>query len=99
MKRYRVILNGQNFSMDNGNGAEKIGFYTTRWVKAESPEKAELAAVELVKNDSSLKHSVQNEKSDPPTIFLEELSEVGWFEFFRRNPGGGYTFYPENGEK
>jgi len=98
MRRYRIVLRGQNFSIDHGSGVEKFGFYTTRWVKADDPKKAEIFAVELVKNDPALNESIQNEKHDPPVIFLENLNEVGWFEFFRRNPGDGYTFYPDKEE-
>ena len=92
MKRYRVQLNGQNFQMRNG---EVLGFYTTRWVKAHTPEMAEKAAVKLVREDPSLKAAVNNKKDNPPMIYLENLAEVGWFEFLRRNPGAGYTFYPD----
>jgi len=82
--------------MDNG---EALGFFTTRWVKAENAETAERAAVELVKNDPSLKGSVINENNNPPMIYLEKLSEIGWWEFFRKSPGGGYTFYPASDDE
>jgi len=96
MKRYRVILNGQNFMMGDG---EAFGFFTTRWVKAENAESAEQAAVELIKNDPELKGAVVNEKDNPPMIYLEALSEIGWLEYFRKNPGGGYTFYPASDDE
>ena len=77
---------------------EVLGFYTTRWVKADNPESAEQMAVDLIRNDPTLKEAVQNQTDDQPMIFLEELVEVGWLEFFRRNPGSGFTFYPNDSE-
>ena len=91
MKRYRASLNGKNFRLGS---EEVVGFFTTRWVKAKTPELAEEAAVALVRNDKALIDAINNQKNDPPLIYLEELVEVGWWEFFRRQPGSGYTFYP-----
>jgi hypothetical protein len=87
------MLNGKHFAIKQENEIMLLNFYTTRWVKAGNPRLAELAAVDLIKNDSTLKESVQNERDDPPMIYLEEIKEVSWLEFFRKNPGGGYTFY------
>ena len=97
MKRYRLILEGRNFIIDTGEGAKKVGFYATRFVKAHDLETAEKIAVELVNSDPSLKGNVLNEKTDPPIICLDEHCEIGWFEYIRRQPGVGFTFYPEDG--
>jgi hypothetical protein len=93
MKKYRVRLNGQNFNMGAGN---ILGFYTTRWVKAEDPESAKKVAISLIINDDSFIYTIQNDKNDPPKIFLDDLTEVGWFEFLIKKPGRGYTFYPDD---
>lgn len=52
-----------------GNG-EAVGFYTTRWVKAKTPELAEKAAIALVKNDKVLNHETYPQKNDPPMVHL-----------------------------
>ena len=74
-----------------------MGFYTTRFVEAESPKEAENLSVELIKNDSKLKDTVLNDRSDPPKIYLESIDEL---ESFGGNsvPGDGYIFYPDKDE-
>jgi len=96
MKKYRLILEGRNFIMDMGEGAKKMGFFTTRFVKAHDLETAEKMAVERIKSDPSLKGVISDDKSDPPMIYLDQYSEIGWFEFMRRQPGVGFTFYLED---
>ena len=97
MKKYRVLLNGRNFILETGDdGPKKHGFFTTRWVKANDEVEAENSAVEMIRQCSKLRSAVLNEKDDPPRIFLEEIYIAGAFEYFRRKPGKGYVFYPED---
>ena len=77
---------------DNEN--QLMGFYTTRWVEASTPEEAENAAIELIKNDQDLKSVVKNEKDNPPMLYAEEILEIENFNKVTP-PGTGYTFYPE----
>ena len=91
MKKYAVMLRGENFNFGEG---EIVDFYTTRCVKAINLEQAEHVAVKLVKEDSYLLNKVLNKKENPPMIYLENLFVVNWFVFFRCNPGAGYTFFP-----
>jgi hypothetical protein len=97
MKKFRVMLEGRNFLFNSDEGRKVMGFYTTRFVEAENPKEAENLSVELIKNDSKLKDSVLNERSDPPEIYLESIDEL---ESFGGNsvPGNGYTFYPDEDE-
>jgi len=81
------------------NDGAALGFFTTRWVKAVNAEFAECAAVELIKNDPNLKGAVINAKETPPMIYLENMAEIGWWEYFRKSPGGGYTFYPASDDE
>ncbi len=73
---------------------KRMGFYTTRFVEADTPEEAESQAVQLVREDSKLREAVHNEKSDPPMIYLEEIGILESFEGINL-PGTGYTFYEE----
>src|SRR5262249_24035175 len=97
MKKYKVFLNGRNFLMEADGQPKKMGFYTTRFVEAETPENAENIAVELVRNDAELRKAVKNEKPDPPTIYAEEIALLQSFEGILV-PGTGYTFYEEECE-
>lgn len=71
-----------------------MGFITTRWVEASSPEKAELSAIELIKNDKELKDAIINHKDNPPMLYAEEIIEIENFVGVNP-PGGGYTFFPD----
>lgn len=69
-----------------------MGFYTTRFVEAETPEKAEDLAVRQIRGDDKLRKAVINDKSDPPMIYAEEIEMLETFEGIKL-PGTGYTFF------
>ncbi len=95
MAFYQLLLEGKNFCFTFDEKIVNGGFYTTRWIKAESPEEAEEKAVELIKNDDSLKRMIVKSSDTKPLIFLEAISTVSWFTYFRKSPGNGYTLYDE----
>lgn len=74
MPHYRVLLNGRNFWLRVEDKQERMGFYTTRFVEAGSPEAAELAAVDLLRVEGELKPL--NDRRDPPRILVDEIEEV-----------------------
>jgi hypothetical protein len=45
MKKFKVKLHGKNFFLNLDGEPKKLGFYTTRFVKAANPEEAEKIAV------------------------------------------------------
>ena len=89
------MLHGKNFLLRVEGEAKHHGFYTTRWVRAENEEAAELAAVALIKADATLLETTLNVSgSEPePMIYLEGISQVDWITYFRKKPGAGYSFY------
>lgn len=95
MVYYQVMLEGKNFPLEMDGSEKIVGFVTTRWVKAANAEDAELKAVDLVKNDSSLTSSVRDLEGFTPMIYLVELVTVSWITFRCRQPGSGYTFYSQ----
>ena len=76
MKTFRVLLNGRNFYLKLDGEIKHLGFFTTRYVFAASPEDAEEAAVHLIRNDEWLKTATQNRKDDPPRLYADEIEEV-----------------------
>jgi len=96
MKKYQILVQGKNFSLSLEGEAKTMGFYTTRWVEAKSPQDAENSVIELIKNDKNLKDAVLNEKNNPPMLYAEEIIEIENFEGVKP-PGSGYSFYPEEG--
>ena len=92
MNKYKVLLNGRNFWTNMDGQLKLMGFYTTRFVEAETPEKAEELAVQLVREDAKLRDAVINDKSDPPMIYVEEIVMLETFDG-NKTPGAGYTFF------
>lgn len=94
MPFFCVMMLGQNISVpvaDSDNDA--IGFYTTRWVKAATPEEAETIATEMVMIDWTESEYAEMNRGDPPQLSVEMISYVGLLKYLWRRPGGGYGFY------
>lgn len=96
MSYFQVLLEGENFFVEFDGQEELLGFVTTRWVKAQDEQQAELKAVDLIKNDTHLQNLLRtsNNELPPPMIYLSEICKVNWFTYFRRRPEAGYSFYP-----
>ncbi len=90
MKAYRVLINGRNFRIRSGDDIEYLGFFTTRFVRANSVNEAELLAVDLIKADTWLQKSTLNSKDDPPMLFADEIDEV---EGIPEDSDSGFCFY------
>lgn len=88
---YRVFLNGQNFLINFDGEIKKVGFYTTRFVEADSMEKAEENAIEVLRNDKFLASAVFNKQNDSPAVFVEKIS----IEENEITSNSGFSFYIE----
>lgn len=75
MPHWKVFLNGKNFWLLVDGKAQRLGFYTTRIVEAVDERAAELTAVQLLRDDPTLQ-DLLNDRSDPPMIYVEEITEV-----------------------
>jgi len=95
MKKYRVMLEGKNFSLSSDEVVQKHGFYTTLYVEANNPEEAELKAVNMIKTDKKLTDLVKNDNTDVPMIYLDEIVEIRSFDE-NNILEIGYTFFIEN---
>ena len=95
MDEWLVRLNGQNFWLKLEDGAKRYGFFTVRYVEAESATQAESVAVQLLRDDPTLQKAL-NERSDPPMIYAEEVTRD--FERPSEYGNSGYTFYPEDSD-
>jgi hypothetical protein len=90
MPKYSVILEGKNFPILSDGKTELLGFMTTRKVKARDLEEAEFKAVELIKQDSSLMASLDQNHEANPEIHLDSIYALKWWN---KLGGKGYTFY------
>jgi hypothetical protein len=77
MKRYRVLIRGENFQLAKAEGqVRNLGFYTTRIVEAADPREAEVIALELIWQNKRLDSQIANDPSNPPQVFAEETEEI-----------------------
>lgn len=97
MPRFRVMLNGQNFLLAREQGAVRMGFFTSRFVEAATPDEAQVLAVQTIRDDPKFAGIVLNDEADPPTILAKEIQEVETdaTEVGADYPNQGYTFYEE----
>ena len=95
MKKYKVLVEGVNCLIAVDNEMGKYGFFTTRFVEAGNKDDAEARVIDMLRVE--LKTVVQNEKSDPPMIFAEEIEELETFPEFNV-PRTGFAWYPDERE-
>jgi len=89
------MLRGEDFEVEIDGEITNVGFYTTRVVKAASPEEAEMKAVEMIKGDKYLTSSMNRDSEKRPMIYLEQISVA---PFWKKLGGSGYTFWPTENE-
>lgn len=62
MPMYQVLMNAENFLVDLEGTLAKHGFCTSRFVEAASADRAELAAVEMLRNDQDLRAMIKTSR-------------------------------------
>jgi hypothetical protein len=78
MPWYRCLIAGENFprqTVETGH-TELMGFFTTRWVEAASPEEAELKALAMMRVEDTFKLPDGRPKPKDAKVFFEEIIEV-----------------------
>ena len=99
-KKYLVRVYGRNFRLpwvERKRTVVKLtGFYTTRCVVASTPLAAENKAIDLIRGDDKLRKSIRNSRTDPPTMYANEIREVTSFAPLKP-PGSGYLFFHGRG--
>ena len=80
-KILRCVLRGEKLN---------LVFFTSRFVKADTPEEAELKAIEMIRLDESLKASTIRGREFTPMIYLDAIWEEKWW---KKTGGQGYFFF------
>jgi len=93
MPLFRCFVRGENFLTNDGGVPKRIGFYTTRWVDAASPEDAELLVVTMLREEPLLQRPDWYDGVGPrATVYVEEIDLV---ESEERGVNQGFAFFPE----
>jgi hypothetical protein len=95
MSHYRVLLSGQNFLVPFEGQVQRLGFFTTRFVEAESAEEAKHAALALLRGDERLRPL--NRREDSPRVFFDEVEEIQPSEVPAVTPG--FSFFSDEPQK
>ena len=90
MPLFRCMIRGENFPGRILGQEDAIGFYTTRFVEADSAPEAEVFAVELLRSDDALIVPGKYKTIDAK-IYLEIIDEVP--PETERKPNKGFTFF------
>lgn len=80
INKYRVLLNGRNFLLEMGDRVASHGLYITRFVEANTPDEAELKAVNSIRKREDIKPMLRNALDASPMLFAEEIEEIETFE-------------------
>lgn len=78
MKKIEVCIRGKNFLIKTDKQVRKNDFYAVRYIEAEDMSVALDIVMGSIK--SELEHVVLNDKSDPPTMSVEDIYEVYYFK-------------------
>ena len=95
MPFYRCFIRGENFPGECIGSTGLYGFYTTRWVQAVSPAKAELEAVAALREDPSFALPEGVPASGKARVFVEEIVQIRKLPRMR---GRGATWFTDDGE-
>jgi hypothetical protein len=103
VQAYRATINGENFLVEMGGSLGKYGFFTTRFVDAQSPQAAEERAIQIVWDEVNgrLGGLVMNASDDPPTVTITKIERsetlhtgcqpgLAWYEM---NPKCWWQFW------
>ena len=76
MKKYRLLMKGRNFLINEDGKQKKHGFHQNIFIDADSPRQAELLAASTIWHDEELKKNILNPDDDPPAIQLDTIWEL-----------------------
>jgi hypothetical protein len=93
MPYFSVMLHGEGINIPAENGEDAvIGFYTTRLVKAETRQEAEIKAKEMIIKEWSSGPCALSNKGSLPKLRIETITDKTFFASLRVK-NKGYTFY------
>jgi hypothetical protein len=96
-RKFRVVIQGYDSAAGFVAEGPRVGFWTTRYVEAQSSSDAAGTAVDLVLADELLAKTVDAEWGGRPIVRADKVEELSTFDNISA-PGVGYTFFEESDE-
>lgn len=94
MGKYRVFILGENILTTVDGITQRLGFFTTVFVEADSPEQAGRLAVSLLRADPKVVGLAQNPSDDPFRLVIEKTQQIESFAGVSL-PRTGLALFPE----
>jgi hypothetical protein len=88
MPWFKCFIEGENFPGALLDSDTPVGFYTTRWVEASSPDEAELIALNELRHEEVFQVAADQRSKDAKVHFTE-IVEVS----AREGPNTGAAWY------
>lgn len=89
MPWFRCLIEGENFPLARDGRPALLGFFTTRWVEADSAGEAERAVVGLIHSDRAFANM---RKADvTPMVYVRRIDPLSSRP--DEAPGEGFTFF------
>jgi len=95
MKKFQVLLKGENFLLNIDGELRQFGFKTTRWIKAADELEARKIATILTRQDPHLQANQINESQVPSRIVVEDVKEVGLLRFLWKKSANDFKFFSD----
>ncbi len=96
MRRYKVLLQGENFLFNIDGEHRFFGFQATRIVKAASLESAKKIALICLHHELNACDLKFVEGPKPPRLQIKEIRALGKLQLVRRKTVTGFDFYYED---
>lgn len=91
LRLFRCFVHGENFPGAILSLPYAFGFYTTRYIAAVDAKAAEMAVLELLRNEPTLQMPPDLEKPTEARVFFERIEEVP--NDTPPVPNAGFSFY------
>jgi len=90
MPWFKCFMEGENFPGQLIGETSPIGFYTTRFIEASSPNEAEKFVLEKLKTEEELTLPTGSAKPTNAKVYFERIEEVPSHAV---GSNGGFTFF------
>ena len=94
MKLFRCFIRGENFPLHVDGKDDLLGFYTARFVRAETADEAELLALDMLRENPTLNGVDPSKRTAETMVYFESIEEIDSLPEGITEAGTGFTFYP-----
>jgi hypothetical protein len=92
MKKFKILVHGENLNVYLDGELVRAGFYVTRVVYDNTAQQAEKTVLDELVNLPKLREHMVHDPNDPPTFNVEAIEEIEGAHPLEENPSG-LVFY------